>query len=66
MRKFLIALAALVAVSTLGCALPQNVAIPTPPAPPPIAVPAGPGGLSVAAVPCPPSSPYLFCVGVLP
>jgi hypothetical protein len=66
MRQMLIALVSLIALA--GCALPQAAAIPTAPMPtlPPVAIPAGPGGVSVAAVPCPPSSPFLFCIGVIP
>jgi hypothetical protein len=67
MRQKFNALALIIALFSLaGCALPQGVVMPTPAAPPSVAVPAGPGGLSVAPVPCPTAGPYLFCVGVLP
>jgi hypothetical protein len=68
MRQKLIALVfAVTALAALaGCALPQAAAFPTMPTTAPVAIPAGPGGLSIAAVPCPQSSAFLFCIGVLP
>ncbi len=73
MRQNLIALAVLIDLSSLaGCALPQTAAPQLPMSGNQVAsaaaaaIPAGPGGLSVAPIECPPSSRFLFCVGVLP